>query len=201
MNKKINYNQIMEKRIADFKAKKSLLLHSCCGPCSASVIEKLQPYFEVTVFYYNPNIYPYVEYFKRKDEQRKYLIKINVPFVEGDYETELFFKLVKGLELEAEGGQRCFKCFEMRLSKTADFGEKHNFQFFATTLTVSPHKNVNYINILGHDIEKKYNIEYLVSDFKKKGGYQQSLEISQKEEFYRQDYCGCMYSQRNEAEK
>ena len=196
MSEKINYNQIMEKRIVDFRGKKSLLLHSCCGPCSASVIEKLQPYFEITVFYYNPNIYPDAEYFKRRDEQQKYLAKINVPFVEGDYEAEIFFRLAKGLELEIEGGQRCLKCFEMRLRKTAEFGEKYNFQFFATTLTVSPHKNVNYINTLGQTVEKEYNIEYLVSDFKKKEGYKRSLEISQKEEFYRQDYCGCIYSQR-----
>ncbi|AMP21345.1 hypothetical protein AZF37_09465 [endosymbiont 'TC1' of Trimyema compressum] len=196
MSEKINYNQIIEKKIADFKGKKSLLLHSCCGPCSASVIEKLQPYFEITVFYYNPNIYPDAEYFKRRDEQQKYLAKMNVPFVEGDYEAEIFFRLAKGLELEVEGGQRCLKCFEMRLRKTAEFGEEYNFQFLATTLTVSPHKNVNYINTLGQTLEKEYNIEYLVSDFKKKEGYKRSLEISQKEKFYRQDYCGCIYSQR-----
>lgn len=199
MSGKINYNQvaqITQESIADFKIKKRLLLHSCCSSCSAGVIEKLQPYFEITVFYYNPNIHPDVEYLKRKNEQQKYLAKINIPFVEGSYKSEIFFKLVKGLELEIEGGRRCFKCFEMRLRETAEFGEKYNFQFFATTLTVSPYKNANNINILGCTIEKNYNIKYLVSDFKKKEGYKRSLEISKKEKFYRQNYCGCVYSQR-----
>ena len=198
MNEKINYNHIMEKRVESFKGKKSLLLHSCCGPCSASVVEKIQPYFEITVFYYNPNIHPQVEYLKRRDEQQQYLAKIGVPFIEGDYETASFYQAVKGLELEREGGQRCLKCFELRLRKTAEMGDQKGFQFFATTLTVSPHKNATIINGLGLSIDKEYSIEYLVSDFKKKEGYKRSLEISSKEGFYRQNYCGCTYSQKKE---
>ena len=198
MNEKINYNHIMEKRIEGFKEKQRLLLHSCCGPCSASVIEKLAPYFDITIFYYNPNIHPELEYLKRRDEQQKYLIKIGVPFIEGDYDTESFFKVAKGLELEEEGGKRCYRCFELRLKKTAELGAEKDFQFFATTLTVSPHKNASLINKLGQMIAEAYNIEYLASDFKKKEGYKRSLEISRKEEFYRQDYCGCIYSQKKE---
>lgn len=170
-----------------------LLLHSCCGPCSSYVLEYLSKYFDITLFFYNPNIQPAEEYEKRLFTQKKLLerakYKNPVTFLAGEYDPQRFFEAVKGLENCKEGGARCEKCFELRLSKTAEVAEKGNFDFFATTLTVSPHKNAVLINEIGGRYQN-----YLPSDFKKREGYKRSIILSKEYELYRQDYCGCIFS-------
>ncbi len=200
---KTNYDLEMLKVLEENKGK-SILLHSCCGPCSSYVIKELANYLKVTILYYNPNIEPLEEYEKRKSEQIK-LIKsyneegIKVEFLDYDKnDTNIFLKNVKGLEEEREGGARCPKCFYLRLNKTAEEAIKNNFDFFGTTLTVSPHKNAEQINKIGLHIEEEKNIKFLVSDFKKREGYKKSIEYSKEFDLYRQDYCGCRFSFRRE---
>lgn len=180
---------------------KTLLLHSCCGPCSTAVIERLSGEFDITVFYYNPNITDEPEYEHRKEEQKKFLQKYNentegnkVKFVEGDYEVEDFYKAARGFEAEKEGGARCTKCFALRLEKTALTAKKLGMGVFATTLTVSPHKNYKLISELGNKISIEYGVDFLDMDFKKKAGYQRSVDISKEYGLYRQNYCGCEFS-------
>ena len=172
---------------------KKLLLHSCCGPCSTVVIERLKENFDLTVFYYNPNIEPKEEYEKRKAEQKKVCDFFNVPFLDFDYDNDGWRKFVTGLENEKEGGARCEKCFVYRLSRTAEYAKLHNFDIFATTLSVSPHKNTNIINAVGENISKQLDIEFLPESFKKKDGYLRSINLAKELDLYRQDYCGCMY--------
>lgn len=170
-----------------------LLLHSCCGPCSSYVLEYLSDYFDITLFFYNPNIQPAEEYEKRLSAQKQLLerakYKNPVAFLAGEYEPQRFFEAVKGLENCREGGARCEKCFELRLSKAAEIAKKGGFDYFATTLTVSPHKNAVLINEIGG----KYQ-NYLPSDFKKREGYKRSIILSKEYELYRQGYCGCIFS-------
>lgn len=200
---KTNYDLEMLKVLEENKGK-SILLHSCCGPCSSYVIKELASYLNVTILYYNPNIEPLEEYEKRKNEQIR-LIKsyneegIDVKILDYDQnDTPIFLETVKGLEEEREGGARCPKCFYLRLNKTAEEAIKNNFDFFGTTLTVSPHKNAEQINKIGLHIEKEKNIKFLVSDFKKREGYKKSIEYSKEFDLYRQDYCGCRFSFRRE---
>lgn len=170
-----------------------LLLHSCCGPCSSYVLEYLSDYFDITLFFYNPNIQPAEEYEKRLSAQKQLLerakYKNPVAFLAGEYEPQRFFEAVKGLENCREGGARCEKCFELRLSKAAEIAKKGGFDYFATTLTVSPHKNAVLINEIGGRYQN-----YLPSDFKKREGYKRSIILSKKYELYRQGYCGCIFS-------
>lgn len=177
--------------------KKKLLLHSCCGPCSTVVIERLLDEFDVTVFYYNPNIEPKEEYEKRKAEQQKVCKKFCVPFVDADYDNENWLAFVKGLENEKEGGARCKQCFVFRLQKTAEFAKNHGFDIFATTLSVSPHKNTAVINEVGLQIANEREIEFLPESFKKKDGYLRSINLSKELGLYRQNYCGCHFSRRD----
>ena len=177
--------------------KKKLLLHSCCGPCSTSVIEKLKQEYNLTIFYYNPNIHPQEEYEKRLTEQIKYinLSSQNIVVIDGKYDDNpLFEQAFKGLESCKEGGSRCEKCIYLRLKKTAEYASKNKFDIFASTLSVSPHKNANLINTLGKQLEEEYKVEYLVSDFKKQDGYLNSIKLSKEYNLYRQKYCGCRYS-------
>ncbi len=184
----------------EIKSKKPrLLLHSCCGPCSTAVIERLKDDFDLTIFYYNPNIYPEKEYVKRKNTQLKYLEilrkqGIDIGFLDSDYEAEKFYKVAKGLEAEKEGGKRCEACFKLRLKKTAEAAAAHGFSIFGTTLTVSPHKNAELINRLGEEISASLNVKFLVADFKKKDGYKRSVALSKENDLYRQTYCGCKFS-------
>lgn len=171
--------------------KPSLLLHSCCSVCSSSVIETLYKDFDLTVFYYNPNIMPEEEYRKRLGEQKRYCKAVGVRLIEGDYENNVFLDFVKGLETEPEGGKRCRKCFELRLEKTAKFAKAGSFSYFCTTLTVSPHKNAEVINEVGNIIGEKYNIKFLPSDFKKHEGFKRSMKIADEFGLYKQNYCGC----------
>lgn len=180
--------------------KKKLLLHSCCGPCSTAVIQRLIEDFDITIFYYNPNITDKEEYEKRRDEQIKFLkmyeenTKNKVNFLEGDYITKEFFDVIVGLEGEKEGGGRCSKCFELRLAGTAKKAKELGFDLFGTTLTVSPHKNYALISKIGHEIGGNVELEFLDMDFKKKAGYQISIELSKEYDLYRQNYCGCEFS-------
>ena len=199
----INYNTLMEEELNNIKKENKipkLLLHSCCAPCSSYVITTLMDYFDITVIYYNPNIEPIEEYNKRKEEQIKLLKELNSPhkldIVDCDYDNDLYHQIVLNLEQEKEGGKRCFKCYELRLDYTAKNASKNNYDYFATTLTVSPFKNSAKLNEIGLSLEKKYNVKYLVSDFKKKNGYKQSIELSKKYNLYRQNYCGCIYSKK-----
>jgi len=196
----MNYNEEMKKIIKTFDSKKTILLHSCCGPCSSSVIERLMPYFDITVLYYNPNIEPKEEYEKRKAEQIRLLKELDVKYMDCDYDNETYHEVVKGMEKEKEGGARCTLCFMLRLSKTAKLAKENAFDYFGTTLTVSPHKNSQLINKIGFKEGEKLGIEFLPADFKKEDGYKRSIELSKKYDLYRQDYCGCLYSKewRNE---
>ncbi len=177
--------------------KKKLLLHSCCGPCSTSVIEKLKDSYDLTIFYYNPNIYPQEEYIKRLTEQKKYisLSKLNIKVIDGEYlDNELFYNKFKGLETCPEGGDRCSVCIFLRLQKTAQIAKELDFDIFASTLSVSPHKNAKLINEFGLKLQETMGIEYLISDFKKQDGYLNSIKLSKAYNLYRQNYCGCKFS-------
>lgn len=176
--------------------KPTLLLHSCCGPCSSAVIEKLKEYFDITVLYYNPNIYPEDEYLKRKHTQLDLLKILGVKFLDSDYNQKEYFDFVKGLEQEKEGGLRCNKCFLLRLNKTFELAEKLGYNYFCSTLSVSPHKNHEIINKIGEEISQKGNVKFLYNNFKKENGYLNSIMLSKKYNLYRQDYCGCKFSTR-----
>lgn len=193
---KTNYNLIMEDIIKNMQGKPKLLLHACCGVCSSSVIEKLYPFFEITILYYNPNIYPKEEYIKRLNTQKEIIDKmnINIKLLEIGYLNEEFENIAKGLEDEKEGGTRCTKCFYLRLEKTAKIAKNLNYDYFTTTLSVSPYKDSQKLNKIGEVLEKEYNVKYLYSDFKKKEGYKRSNELAKIYNLYRQHYCGCKYS-------
>ncbi len=198
---KQNYQLMLEETIQEItEANKvpKLLLHSCCAPCSSYCLEYLSDYFEITVFYYNPNIYPDEEYFHRAREQQAFIerfpAKHPISFVEGDFDKERFFQSVKGLENEPERGARCNVCFELRLGEAASMARQMNMDYFTTTLSISPMKDAALLNDIGSKMEEKYGVKYLHSDFKKKNGYKRSCELSQEYGMYRQDYCGCVFS-------
>lgn len=197
----MNYQKEMEKLIAKLQKEDrvpKLLIHSCCAPCSSYVLEYLADYFEITVFYYNPNIFPESEYTKRILEQQmlieKMKVKHPVSFIAGSYERERFYELARGLERAKEGGERCFKCYHLRLEETAKIAKEGEFDYFTTTLSISPLKNADKLNEIGRKLGEEYGVEYLQSDFKKKNGYKRSIELSKEYGLYRQDYCGCEYS-------
>ena len=199
----MNYYKLMMDEINKIKKEDkipNLLLHSCCAPCSSHVIDLLTKYFNITIIYYNPNIEPYEEYLKRKEEQIRFIKECKkqnrINIMDCDYGNKLFHEKVKGLEEEPEGGIRCVNCFAQRLEKTAECAKRANFDYFATTLTVSPLKNSQKINEIGEALSKKYNVKYLYSDFKKKDGYKHSIELAKKYNLYRQDYCGCVFSKK-----
>ena len=205
---KINYDCLMEKIIMENRAKSrvpTLLLHTCCAPCSSAVIERLAQDFKITVFYYNPNIEPYEEYLKRKEEQKKFLKVFPSPnplnFLDCDYENEEFKKLALGLEKEKEGGPRCFRCYRLRLLKTAQKAKELGFDYFTTSLSISPYKNAQKLNEIGLELEQVCGVPYLVSDFKKNDGYKKSILFSKEYNLYRQDYCGCVYSKKERDER
>lgn len=203
---KINYqkelDRLTEKLQKEDKVPK-LLLHSCCAPCSSYCLEYLSRFFEITVFYYNPNIYPPEEYMARAAEQQRLIKEMDfvhpVPFMEGTYAPERFFEMAKGLEDVKEGGERCFKCYELRLREAAEMAKKGGYDYFTTTLTISPLKNAEKLNEIGQRLGGEYGVCHLPSDFKKKNGYKRSVELSAEHHLYRQNYCGCVYSKR-EAE-
>lgn len=195
-----NFNNKMYDIINNLNGKKKLLLHSCCAPCSTSCIERLTKYFDITILYYNPNIEPKEEYEKRKKYQIELIKKFNsvnkLNYIDCDYDNNIYHEKVKGLENEKEGGARCNVCYFLRMEKTALLAKKLKYDFFATTLTVSPYKHSKTINEIGKILEEKYNINYLYSDFKKENGYKRSIELAKEYELYRQDYCGCLYAKK-----
>ena len=201
----MNYHKICKEILTNLNYTPKILLHSCCAPCSSQVITLLTEYFDITILYYNPNIYPKDEYIKRKEEQIKLINEIEhkneIDIIDCDYENNIYENTIKGLENEPEGGKRCQQCFILRLEKTAQIAKKLNYNYFSTTLTVSPHKNSTIINNIGYELEKKYNIKWLPSDYKKEEGYKKSIELSKKYNLYRQDYCGCKYSIRKEIQE
>ena len=198
---KVNYQRELDQIIDRLQREERvprLLMHSCCAPCSSYCLSYLAEYFHITIYYYNPNITEQAEYQKRVSEQQRLIqelpVKYPIAFVEGEYEPELFFELAKGMEQLPEGGGRCFACYELRQRKAAEYAKEHGFDYFTTTLSVSPHKNAAKLNEIGLRLAGEYEIPYLVSDFKKKGGYLKSIELSAEYHLYRQDYCGCVYS-------
>lgn len=202
---KINYQLELEKILQniDLNNKPTLLLHSCCGPCSSYVLEYLSKYFNITILYYNPNIDSEDEFNKRLEEQKRLIneMDLNIEVIDGIYNYDDFNLAINGLEDEPEGGSRCFKCYRLRLLKTVEVARDNNFDYFGTTLSISPFKNANKLNEIGLELEKKYGIKYLLSDFKKKNGYVRSIELSRKYRLYRQDYCGCVYSKLEKQRK
>lgn len=198
---KINYQKILDKEIEKIqkeKEKKTLLLHSCCAPCSSYVLEYLSKYFEITDLYYNPNIFLEEEYIYRSNELRRLIdempAKIPVKYISCEYTPEDFNEIAKGREKEKEGGERCFLCYRLRLEKTAQIAMENNFDYFTTTLSISPLKNAEKLNEIGREMSEKYGVKYLYSDFKKRNGYKRSVELSKEYELYRQNFCGCVYS-------
>ncbi len=193
-----NYQKELEKIIYKLDYTPNLLLHSCCAPCSSYVLEYLSNYFNITIYYYNPNIDSKEEFDKRVKEQIRLIkemkLKNKVNFIKEDYDNTPFLNMSKGLEHLKEGGARCFKCYYMRLEKTALKALYDHFDFFTTTLSISPYKNAQKLNEIGYMLEDKLNVKYLCADFKKKNGYKRSIELSKEYNLYRQDYCGCIYS-------
>lgn len=198
-------NKNFDRMLSDIMTKHSLnnevprvLLHSCCAPCSSYVIEYLSNYFYLTILYYNPNISPYDEYEKRKKEQIRLINEIDtkyrVDMIDCDYDNDLYESKIRGLENEPERGRRCEVCFRLRLEKTAKMAKELGYDYFCTTLTVSPYKNANMLNEIGLEIAEELGINYLVSDFKKRDGYKRSIQLSSEYNLYRQNYCGCKYS-------
>lgn len=196
-NYQIEMEKILDKIVGEEKVP-TLLLHSCCAPCSSRVLELLSSVFKITILYYNPNIYPKEEYLKRKEEEKRFIkefpSKYPIGFLDCDYDSESFYKTVKGMEHLKEGQERCYKCYNLRMEKTAILAKENNFDYFTTTLSISPYKNSQWLNEIGFILEKKYNILYLPGDFKKKDGYKRSIELANEYNLYRQDYCGCIYS-------
>lgn len=193
----MNYQKELDKIIESLTFRPTLLLHSCCAPCSSYCITYLKEYFDITILYYNPNIEPIEEYYKRKEEQIRLCNSFGIEVLDCDYDNEVFHETISGLETEPEGGNRCFKCYELRLRKTASLAS--NFDYFGTTLTVSPFKNSNKLNGIGLLLAEEFHIAYLISDFKKKEGYKKSIELSKKYNLYRQDFCGCIYSMKEKV--
>lgn len=198
---RINYQKELEKKISEFEEAHStpeLLIHSCCAPCSSYVLEYLSKYFCITDFYYNPNIQSNSEYRRRADELKRLIEKMPlsnpVIFVEGEYDPKSYTEAIRGLEKEPEGGARCEVCFRLRLEEAAREAAKRNIGYFTTTLTISPMKDVVLLNKLGEEAAEKYGVKFLPSEFRKKGGYLRSIELSKEYDLYRQDYCGCVYS-------
>ncbi len=228
INMNRNYQKELDKIIerigVEDKCAPTLFLHSCCAPCSSYVLEYLRSYFQITVFYYNPNITEDEEYRKRVAEQKRLIAAYNeeserrqgmnecgrepmttmaktrrdysIKIIEGDHEPERFFEVARGLEQCPEGGERCFACYALRLNETAKWAKAGSYDYFTTTLSISPLKNAAKLNEIGERLAKEYNILWLPSDFKKRDGYKRSIELSREYELYRQDYCGCVYSRR-----
>lgn len=225
---KRNYQKELEQlleKMKEYEAAPTLFLHSCCAPCSSYVLEYLSQYFWITVFYYNPNIYPEEEYYKRVEEQKQFIKRFNennrnafspqqepkekvvqrifheISFVEGNYDKDRFYEMAKGLEQVPEGGERCFGCYELRLREAAEYAKELGMDYFTTTLSISPLKNAEKLNEIGEKLAQEYGISYLTSDFKKKNGYKRSTEISREYGMYRQDYCGCVFSLREREQQ
>jgi len=195
----MNFQRLLDEEIELIKdrgIKPKLLLHACCGPCSSYVVEYLSKYFDITIYYYNPNTYPEAEFNRRLDELNKFINNFNnkIKVIEENYNPIEFYNNIKGLEHLGEKSRRCYNCYKLRMNKAALYAKENNFAYFTTTLSISPYKNANWINEIGSKLENKIGVKYLYSDFKKKDGYKRSLELSKEYGLYRQEYCGCVYS-------
>lgn len=201
----MNYDLLMEEQIKNMNEGSTLLMHACCAPCSSACLERLGNYFDISILYYNPNITDKEEYLKRVEEIKKFIsgfkTKYPIKLIEGRYDPKEFFEIAKGLEDEPERGKRCFKCYKLRLEETAKVASLKKFDYFCTTLTLSPYKNATWLNEIGEELNNNYTSTYLYSDFKKKNGYKRSIELSKEFDLYRQDYCGCVYSLRDELKR
>ncbi len=194
---KIDYNKMMHDEISGFGNKPKLLLHCCCAPCSSAVIERLKDFFDITYLYFNPNIFPQDEYNKRRDE----FLKLGIDVVDLGYDHNEFLKRAKGLEQEKEGGERCKVCIAMRMAKAFSYAKEKGFDIVTTTLSISPHKDAEFINKTGEMLAEQHKIRYLHADFKKENGFLRSIQICKNKDIYRQNYCGCEFSlSRNEDE-
>lgn len=198
---KINYQKELDKIIATLDGRvPTLLLHSCCAPCSSYTLEYLSNYFDITVYYYNPNISPKAEFDKRFAEQKRLIASLpakhEIKLIEGDYNYNDFSEIAKGFENVKEGGERCFRCYKLRLEKSAHLAKEQGFDYFCTTLSISPLKNSQKINEIGLEVAEKYGVKWLPSDFKKKEGYKRSIELSREYNLYRQNFCGCVFSKK-----
>lgn len=198
---KVNYSLLLENKLVELEksgARPSLLLHACCAPCSSYVLEYLTAYFDITLFFYNPNISPESEYRSRAEELERLISQMplagKVELIVADYDTAVFDHMARGREKLSEGGARCFDCYEIRLEQTAKLAKERGFDLFCTTLSISPHKNAQRLNEIGEKLSGMYGVEYLFSDFKKKNGYRRSCELSELYSLYRQNYCGCAFS-------
>ena len=203
-----NYQKELDRLIGQIQKENkvpSLFLHSCCAPCSSYVLEYLSKYFDITVFYYNPNIYPEEEYRKRVQEITRLVNSMEfehpVKLIEGRYDPQEFFKMAKELEDIPEGGERCFRCYRQRMEEAAKLAKEGGYDYFTTTLSISPLKNAARINEIGEELAEIYHVTHLPSDFKKKNGYKRSIELSHEYDLYRQNYCGCIYSRREASNK
>ncbi|MEF9999252.1 MAG: epoxyqueuosine reductase QueH [Lachnospiraceae bacterium] len=199
----MNYQRELDRLLLEIQKQEkvpTLLLHSCCAPCSSYVLEYLSKYFKMTVFYYNPNIAPESEYTKRMLEQQVLINQLQsqypISFCGGNYEKDKYYKAIRGMEGNKEGGERCFACYELRLKEAASMAADGNYDYFTTTLSISPMKNAEKLNEIGHRLGETFGVSYLPSDFKKKNGYKRSIELSKIYGLYRQDYCGCEFSKR-----
>ena len=201
---KINYRRELDKLISELDGTPRLLLHSCCAPCSSYTLEYLSNYFDITVYYFNPNISPKAEFDKRFAEQKRLIEQLPhknpISLVEGEYNYDDFLQIAKGLEDVAEGGERCFRCYRMRLESTARLAKEQGYDYFCTTLSISPLKNSRKINEIGKETEEKYGVKWLSSDFKKREGYKRSIELSREYSLYRQNFCGCVFSKESRDE-
>ena len=204
----INYDLKMEEIISSNQKESkipTLLLHACCAPCSSAVLERIAKYFKITILYYNPNISDKEEYDKRVEELEKLVASLKVEntinVIKGRYDPKEFFDAVRGMENLGEGSKRCFECYRLRLEETVKKAKELGFDYFTTTLSISPYKNSKVLNEIGYSLEEKYNILYLCADFKKKNGYKRSIELSSTYNLYRQDYCGCIYSKQEREQR
>ena len=204
----MNYQKELDKLLIKLKKEErvpTLLLHCCCAPCSSYVLEYLSEYFKITVFFYNPNIDPESEYTKRILELQRLIASMNlkhpVSFIAGQYDSERFYEMAKGLEDVPEGGERCFRCYRLRMEEAAKLAKEGGYDYFTTTLSISPLKNAQKINEIGEELAEIYKVPHLTSDFKKKNGYKRSIELSHEHDLYRQNYCGCVFSKKEAQER
>lgn len=194
-----NYDVLMTKTLESLEKEsqmKRLLLHACCAPCATACIERVKDSFDVTVYFYNPNMDTKEEYVHRAKDLKRLCAEFKVNCIVEEYDSAEFYSVVKGIENQPEGGSRCAKCFELRLRKTAEYAEQNGYDYFATTLSVSPLKNAHTLNMIGLQLEKEQKVHYLPSDFKKRNGYMRTIELSKEYGLYRQNYCGCVFSKR-----
>lgn len=202
---KRNYQKELEEKINHLEEKPKLLLHCCCAPCSSYTLEYLASYFHITVFFYNPNITEIAEYERRREEELRFLGAFpfleKIGWLEAEYRPKDFFMVARGLENEPEGGERCSQCFKLRLQETAKAASENGFDYFCTTLSISPYKNAEKLMEIGEHLARQYDVRYLPSDFKKRDGYRRSVGLSKEYGLYRQDYCGCIFSKRERGKK